>query len=494
MSEHKLPIIQDPRPQAGRHTHDSDERLPFPEGVARALADERLQAALYKATSAKRAVRAEALSKLEHAAELRDLAATIKQHTLDHLDVYLERFVDRFEANGGHAHFARTAEEARQIICDIAAKHQSRLCVKAKSMATEEIEINGALQAAGVEVVETDLGEFIVQIDHDRPSHIVTPIIHKDRRTIAEAFTRELGTAYTEDPVELTQLARTHLRDIFRRCDLGITGVNFAVAETGTLCLCTNEGNGRLTVTRPRVHVALMGIEKVIPRLMDLSVFLKLLARSGTGQPMTCYTSMIHGPRQADDLDGPEEVHVVILDAGRSDILASEHRAGLRCIRCGACLNACPVFSKIGGHAYGSVYPGPIGKLITPLLAEVEAYDDLPQVSSLCGLCREVCPVGIDIPGLLVRLRRDQVSQRVVTRGHRLGFRVATFLLNGRLRYQAAQWFARLALRPPWRRARSANYVERVPGPLHTLTDRRDLRVPAKKSFRTIWEEGLEHE
>ncbi|HNQ22684.1 MAG TPA: LutB/LldF family L-lactate oxidation iron-sulfur protein [Phycisphaerae bacterium] len=461
----------------------NDALSPFRTAVAAALADAGLRAALYSATSNKQAVHKTGIDQLHDADALRELAGSIKQHTLDHLDTYLSQFVARVEDRGGHVHFAPTAGEACVALTRIARQHGLRLCVKAKSMTTEEIGLTAALEADGVQVVETDLGEFIVQIDHDRPSHIVTPIIHKNRRVIARAFERELGVAYTEDPQELTQHARRHLRDIFRRCDLGITGVNFAVAETGTICLCTNEGNGRLTLTRPRVHVAVMGIEKLVPRMQDLAVFLKLLARSGTGQPLTCYTSLITGPRRADDADGPAELHVVIVDNGRSDILAGPYRQILRCIRCGACLNACPVYSKIGGHAYDSVYPGPVGKVLSPLLATLARYPDLPQASSLCGLCREVCPVRIDIPGLLVRLRRDQVRQRVVGRTHRRLFQWAGLLLRYPALYRLGQGLARAVLR----RRSEEGWVRQAPALMRRITDLHDLRAPAPQSFRTLW-------
>ena len=265
----------------------------FDANVKKALADDALRAAIADTTVKKMASRAAAIAQVDQFQALRDLAARIKQHTIDHLDGYLDEFVRRFEAAGGRVHFAATAAEANEHIVRIARDNGLTLCAKAKSMTTEETHLNEALEAAGVRAVETDLGEFVVQLDHDRPSHIVTPIIHKNRATVARAFVRELGAEYTEDPESLTQIARRYLRDVFRRCDMGVTGVNFAIAETGTLCVCTNEGNGRLTMTRPRVHVALMGIEKVIPRMADLAVFTKLLSRSGTGQPITVYASLI---------------------------------------------------------------------------------------------------------------------------------------------------------------------------------------------------------
>lgn len=464
----------------------SDGRIAFMPGVRQALADAPLQRAVSLATLKKTDVRNASFARLKHAEDIRTLAARIKQHTLDHLDRYLEQFVANVERLGGVVHFAETGADANAIICRIARDNGSRLCVKAKSMTTEETHLNAALEKIGVQTVETDLGEFIVQIDHDRPSHIVTPIIHKDRFTVARAMHRELGVPYTEDPTELTQHARTYLRDIFRRADLGVTGVNFAIADTGTICLCTNEGNGRLCTTRPKVHVALMGIEKVIPKFTDLPVFLKMLARSSTGQPLTVYTSLITGPRKPHDPDGPEQLHVVILDAGRTGILSQEeYREVLRCIRCGACLNGCPVYRKIGGHAYQSTYPGPIGKLVTPLLKGLEPYADLPQASSLCGVCREVCPVRIDIPEILVKLRRDEVDRKIVGPLHRLAFQLAAWTFAAPWRYRLAQRMMRFFLGLH----AADGYTSSLP--LKSATRVRDVAVPPGPSFRSRWVAGL---
>jgi L-lactate dehydrogenase complex protein LldF len=455
--------------------------------VCEAVADERVVRAVHLATWHKVETRAESMRQLRDPEAIRELAAQIKQHTLENLPRYLEQFVAQVERSGGQVHFAADADAARRIICDIAAAHGAKLAVKAKSMTSEEIHLNDALEAIGVRTVETDLGEFIVQIDHDRPSHIVTPIIHKDRRQIAQAMTRETGCAYTEDAEELTAVARRYLRDIFRRCELGITGVNFGVAESGTLCVCTNEGNGRMSSTRPRVHVALLGIEKLVPRLRDLPVFLKLLARSSTGQPLTVYTTLITGPKRADDPDGPEELHVVLLDNGRSELLAGEFAKVLRCIRCGACLNACPVYRNLGGHAYGSVYPGPIGSLVTPLLRGLDEHAELPRASSLCGACQVVCPVKVDIPGLLVRLRaRTRRTQPLLKR---VAMRAWKWMMKSPTRYRWAQWWLPRLLpdcRDGWSRG--------GPGPLGAWTHSRDLPIPPKHSFRRLWRERLSDE
>jgi L-lactate dehydrogenase complex protein LldF len=460
----------------------------FKSRVQAAIADQRLVRAVRLTALRKVDQRAVGMAQLHDAEGLRTLAAAIKQHTLDHLPRYLAQFVEQVERRGGHVHFAPDAEAARRLIVDLARRYGLQRAVKAKSMATEEVHLNAALEAAGVQVVETDLGEYIVQIDHDRPSHIVTPIIHKDRRQIAQAMQRELGCEYTEDATALTLIARRHLREVFRRCDLGITGVNFGIAETGSLCLVTNEGNGRLTITRPRVHVALMGIEKLLPRLSDLPVYLKLLSRSTTGQAMGVYTTLITGPRRPDDLDGPEALHVVLLDNGRQGIWDSEFRAVLRCVRCGACLNACPVYRNVGGHAYNSVYPGPIGSLVTPLLGGLAAHADLPRASSLCGACEVACPVKIDIPGFLVKLRARTADTQPLAK--RVGFRLWRAAMHVPMLYRTGQrllrWFVRLTGKDGWTR--------RGAGPLAGWTACRDLPAPAPDSFRRRWQKGLRDE
>lgn len=450
------------------------------------LADERVRRAVRLATWHKVDAREASMRALRNSEGIRQLAADIKQHTLDHLGHYLAQFCEQAERRGAQIHCAQDAAAARRIICDIARRRGARLAVKSKSMTTEEIHLNPALEEAGVRTVETDLGEFIVQIDHDRPSHIVTPIIHKDRQAIARAMQRELGCAYTEDPTELSLIARSYLRDIFRRCDLGISGVNFGIAENGAICLCTNEGNGRMTVTRPRTHIAVMGVEKVIPRLVDLAVFLKLLARGSTGQPLTVYTTLINGPRRPADRDGPEESHIVLLDNGRFDILAGEFAETLRCIRCGACLNACPVYRNIGGHAYGSVYPGPIGSLVTPLLSGLHGAEDLPRASSLCGACYTACPVKIDIPRLLAKLR-DR-TRRAVPAHQRLAMRLWRAAMLSPALYGMLLRAARHMLR--WRAGKDG-WVRGGPGPIGAWTQVRDLPQLPARAFRDLWREGF---
>ncbi len=435
---------------------------------------------------------------------LRRHAGAIKQHTLDHLDHYLGQFIEQARASGASLHFARDAAEANRLCLAIAGENSCTRCVKSKSMVTEETHLLPALQAAGIETVETDLGEFILQLDGDAPSHIVTPMIHKNRASVARAFTRELGVGYTEDPRELTMIAREHLRRKYREADLGISGANFLVAQTGSLVICTNEGNADFCVAAPRVHVAMVGIEKVIPRLADLSVFLKLLARSATAQPLTVYTSIITGPRKRGapgsppEHDGPEQVHIILVDNGRIELLRDESRELLRCIRCGACLNACPIYRKVGGgHAYGAVYSGPIGAVLTPLLKGLANYPDLPQASSLCGACFEACPVHIDIPRHLVRLR----SELVQTRQTPLPDRAVMRLWAASMRSPAAYRLGSAAFRVLARGSASLHgssgphrWLAAAPGPLKGWTDLRDLPAPAARSFRAWWSDRRSQE
>jgi L-lactate dehydrogenase complex protein LldF len=352
---------------------------------------------------------------LEHVAEMRaefppfeaerDEARRIKEDTIAHLDEYLIELKSKLEANRCVVFFAADAEQAREYILAVAKKNNVKRVVKGKSMTTEEIALNNSLMRTGIEVTETDLGEYIVQLRHEPPSHIITPAIHLSKEDIGELFADKLHIPYTAEPEELTAHARTKLRSIFLAAEMGITGVNFAIAETGTLVVIENEGNGRLSSTLPEIFIGVMGIEKVIPKLQDVSHFLEILARTATGQKLTTYTNFINGPRREGEIDGPREVHVVILDNGRSAMLADPvMREALYCIRCGACLNVCPVYRRVGGHAYGSTYPGPIGSIISPNLFG-SAAGHLPFASTLCGACRDICPVRIDIPRLLLHLR-----------------------------------------------------------------------------------------
>ncbi|MEW6742391.1 MAG: lactate utilization protein B [Planctomycetota bacterium] len=480
--------------------HLLDPPLPFEmrPRIERALADARLQAFVNGATLERDRGRVRVCQEAFGAdlEALRELAGQVKQHTLDHLDVYLEQFIDQATAAGAHVHLAADANEANEIALSLARASGCKLCVKSKSMVTEEIGLLPRLQEIGVETIETDLGEFIIQLDKDAPSHIVTPMIHKDRSAVARAFQRELGAPYTEDPEELTRIARRYLRAKYREAGLGISGANFLVAETGTLVLCTNEGNGSFCVSGPRLHVAFAGIEKVIPRLEHLSLFLKLLARSATAQAITVYTTMITGPRRAADHDGPKALHIVLADNGRTHLLRGESRELLRCIRCGACLNACPVYRKVGGgHAYGAVYSGPIGAAITPLFKGLANYRDLPQASSLCGACAEACPVKIDLPRHLVRLRQRAVEGHLTGFFERCVFRLWRIVLERSRLYRVATAMQRVFLRAIGARAGGkpphgdGRWVWRAPGLLRGWTSQRDLLSPPSRGFRDWWRE-----
>ena len=455
------------------------------ESVA-ASGNERLKKAIDNAVVRNDKGRQLKLLELSDSDAVRKLAGDIKQHALDYLDYYLQQLAENVEKKGGTVHFAADGEQAKKIILDIVEQANCRRVIKSKSMVSEEIELAHVMEAAGLDVVETDLGEFVVQIDHDKPSHIVMPIVHKDKESIGQLFSDYFGTPYTNDPEALTKQAREFLRDKFRHADLGMTGGNFLVAETGDVVTVENEGNVRQSATTPRVLISLVGIEKVVPRLTDLSVMLKLLARSATGQTMTVYSSIFGGTRQAGETDGPEEFHLVLIDNGRTEVLASEeYREVLRCIRCGACLNACPIYRKIGGHSYGSVYPGPIGALITPLMQGLEKNKDLPNASSLCGACYDACPVKINIPKHLINLRRDIIKKQISHPFERLTYRLYAWSMMRPWRYKLSNWGQRLFLR--WTPKQSEGFVKSVPFPGSGWTNVRDLPTPPAKSFRAMW-------
>src|SRR5262249_53735812 len=437
------------------------------ENAKAALADTHLRGALKNATSLFGERRKQAAESLPNWEALRTQARAIKDEALSHLDDYLKEFVRNAESRGAKIHRAHDAAEANAIICKLAADHHARVIVKSKSMTTEETHLNRALEAAGMQVVETDLGEYIIQLADEPPSHIIAPAIHKTRGQIAELFTAELGMPPTDDIVQLTGTARTTLRNRFATADLGISGVNFAIAETGTIVIIENEGNIRLTTSVPRVHIAVMGIEKVIPHFADLDIFLKLLPRSGTGQRLTTYQSFITGTKRHATDEGPEELHIVLLDNGRSRMLAHPvTRQSLACIRCGACLNACPVYQQIGGHAYGSVYQGPIGAVITPQLMGIEKTAQLPYASSLCGACREACPVKIDIPQLLLHLRGEITAKGQGKGGakERLAFKFWAMVMTRPWLYEKAASAGRLFQSwvplKPWTKWRDLRPIE----------------------------------
>ncbi len=473
----------------------------FPTAARAALADTQLRQNLAHATGTIRAKRAKVVGEVDEWEELRLAGAAIKDNTLHHLDEHLVRLEASLQERGAVVHWARDAEEACAIVAEVVRSHDVDEVVKVKSMATQEIGLNEALAEEGILAWETDLAELIVQLGDDLPSHILVPAIHRNRAEIREIFRREMGKVgrpapegLTDVPAELAGAARLHLREKFLRAKVGISGANFAVADTGTLVVVESEGNGRMCLTLPEVLISVVGIEKVVPTWSDLDVFLQLLPRSSTGERMNPYTSTWSGVTPG---DGPQEVHVVLVDNGRTNALADEvGRQALRCIRCSACLNVCPVYERTGGHAYGSVYPGPIGAILNPLLRGVgddAQVDSLPYASSLCGACFEVCPVRIDIPEVLVHLRskvvdahRDQrppKAEAVAMRSVAWAFSDARRL---DLAERASGLFGRIGRRgrslPGGRRA-----LGRLPWPGSLWSDARDLPRPPAESFRAWW-------
>ncbi len=385
----------------------------FKRKAADSLDNAQLQRALARLQDRFVGARAEALSDLPDVAALRAAATAIRQHALDHLDRYLEQFERAVTACGGTVHWAEDDAAARRLVVEIARAHGVTRAVKSKSMVSEECAINEALQSAGIQVTETDLGEYILQLADEPPSHIVAPVVHKNKEEISELFERHHRRPRQHGIPELCREAREILRPHFLAADMGISGGNFIIAESGSVLIVTNEANGRLVTTLPRVHVAITGIEKVVPTLKDASLLLRLLTRSATGQSITNYVSVLTGPRRAADTDGPEHFHVILVDNGRARLLGSELEPMLRCIRCGACMNHCPVYQNIGGHPYGWVYPGPMGSVLTPSIMGLENTLDLPDASTLCGACAVVCPVSIPLPDMLRHLRTRQTERRL---------------------------------------------------------------------------------
>jgi len=404
----------------------------FKQNAKEALADTQLQSALHGIETGIVDRRRATVAKLPEFDALRDSARDIKNHTLAHLDLYLEQFESRCTAAGGHVHYAVTAEDARAIVLDICRRAGAKLVTKGKSMIGEEIAINDFLEANGIAPVETDLGEYLVQIRHELPSHIIMPAVHLTQDQI-EADFRRVHTHLPADrqlvePQTLLTEARVILRDRFLSADVGITGANFLVAETGTSIIVTNEGNGDLTQTLPRVHIVLASIEKVVPTLEDVSQFLRVLARSATAQEMSVYTTFSTGPRRDGDPDGPNAYHVIILDNGRTAMLGGQFREMLRCIRCGACMNHCPVYAAVGGHTYDWVYPGPMGAVLTPSIVGIENAGHLPNASTFCGRCEEVCPVRIPLPKLMRYWREREFERHLQPATVRNGLAVWGFL------------------------------------------------------------------
>lgn len=380
--------------------------IPFYKRIQQQIDDPVMRHAVVNAQDRIGARRQKMIDELDTWNDWRSRAAEIRAHVLDNLDAYLYQLSENVSANGGQVFFADTREDATRYILQVAQEKQARKIVKSKSMVTEEIGMNVALEAAGIEVVETDLGEYILQLAHDAPSHVVVPAIHKDRHQIQRILQEKLGYDGPETPEEMTRFIRQNIRADFLNADIGITGCNFAVAESGTLSLVSNEGNARLCTTLPRTHIAVMGMERVLPSFDELNVILTMLARSAVGARFTGYNTWLTGPRGSTETDGPEEFHLVIVDNGRSQVLGSPFQDILRCIRCGACMNTCPAYRHIGGHGYGSIYPGPVGAVLSPLLGGYKDFKNLPYACSLCTACDDVCPVRIPLSSLILQHRR----------------------------------------------------------------------------------------
>jgi L-lactate dehydrogenase complex protein LldF len=408
----------------------------------------------------------------------------IKWEAVNHLDRYLLQFEQKAKEDGAHVFWAENGEEARTYICDVAARHGVKKVVKSKSMVSEEIHLAQAMEKMGIEVVETDLGEFIVQLRNEPPYHIVTPAMHLNRKQVSDLFQEKLGSAETQDPPELVAIARRWLRNSFFSAEMGISGANFIIADAGMVTITTNEGNGRLCTSVPRIQVALTGIEKVIPRLQDLATLWPTLATAGTGQPITCYNTLIGGPRRAGEVDGPEEFHVVLVDNGRSELLADwEQREVLHCIRCGACINACPVFRNIGGHAYGVTYPGPIGSVLTPHLRGLQEYQHLSYASSLCGACTDVCPVHIGLHHHLLHNRRNAIHEGTHSAAERLGFKLWRWTMMSASRFRFFGSLGRTAVRL----IHGLGLEGTVFDPMRPWTKDRAAPAMPRGSFRDWW-------
>jgi L-lactate dehydrogenase complex protein LldF len=471
---------------------------PFQSQIRKSLANPNLQAALDANADRRIGVRREALASLPDPEALRQRAHQVRADVIAHLDQYVDQFAGQAQQNGMIVHHAADAKEAIKIVLEICAGHNAKLVAKSKTMLGEEIELNHALEKAGLQVVETDLGEYIVQLRGERPSHLIAPAVHLRRGEVGQTFHEKLGIPLTEDIPTLTGVARRVLRNIFLTADIGISGVNLGVAETGTVCVLTNEGNGRMVTTYPPVHIALMGIERLVPSMDDLALMLSLLARSGTGQKLTVYTSLLHGPRRVGEVDGPLERHLVLVDNGRRQISRSSLSEILYCIRCGSCLNACPVFRELGGHAYVGIhgapasYAGPIGSVLSPALFSQNEFSNLARASSLCGACKEACPVDIDLPKLLLRVRAGGIEAQPkrtpgnIPYGLKWSLRVFSLAASHPTLYIVAQKLAGiggrlLAPSQAWLR------LPAITGWGYS----KDFPRPAGRSFQSRWSQGL---
>ncbi|MBY0266392.1 MAG: iron-sulfur cluster-binding protein [Burkholderiales bacterium] len=450
------------------------------------LADVKLQTALKKLQGNFVKGRADRITELDNFPEIRDAAAEIRDRALANLDLYLDTFEKNAAARGTVVHWAETAADVNRIVREIAAQHGVRKVVKSKSMVTEECGLNDALIDAGLEVVETDLGEYILQLAKEPPSHIVAPVVHKTRDEVSDLFAEKHNAPRLTDIPALCREAREKLRPHFLSAEMGVSGANFIVAETGSTLIVTNEGNGRMVTTLPKVHVAITGIEKVVPTLEDVATLIRLLPRHGTGQSITNYVSVTTGPRREGDSDGPEHFHVILVDAGRTKLIGGDFQAMLRCIRCGACMNHCPVYQSVGGHAYGWVYPGPMGSVLTPTYVGLQNAGDLPNAATLCGQCHVACPVKIPLPELLRKLREQQFDLKLKTWPEMLALRAWGWLA-------AHPWLYGTVMRI---KVRLLKTMADERGMIRSLpfgsgwTDRRDFPAPQGRTFREMYKEA----
>ncbi|MFJ8734185.1 LutB/LldF family L-lactate oxidation iron-sulfur protein [Bacillus altitudinis] len=453
----------------------------FKERIGEGLEDAVMRGAVSSAQERLYKRRMTASEELGNWEKWRELGEDIRQHTLAHLDDYLYQLSENVSRRGGHVFFAKTKEEASAYIQDVAQKKAAKKIVKSKSMVTEEIEMNEALEEIGCEVVESDLGEYILQVDdHEPPSHIVAPALHMTKEQIREVFHEKLGYDMSETPEEMTKFVRALLREKFLEADIGVTGCNFAVADTGSICLVTNEGNADLVTSIPKTHIAVMGMERLVPTMEELDVLVGLLCRSAVGQKLTSYISVV-GPKGEGEVDGPEEFHLVIVDNGRSNILGTEFQPVLQCIRCAACINVCPVYRHVGGHSYGSIYPGPIGAVLSPLLGGYDDYQELPFASSLCAACTDACPVKIPLHELLIKHRQAIVEKEGrAPKAEMMAMKMFGMGASTPRMYRFGTKAAPVLLK----RMASNGQISKGAGPLKNWTEIRDLPAPSKERFR----------
>ena len=460
--------------------------LNFKRQVTIKLADTRLQDALSRLQTRFVEGRSAVIGEIHDLQESRTAAAAIRDLVLNDLEHWLLQFEQHATARGAIVHWAESGEDANRIVAEIAAQHNVRTAAKSKSMVSEECGLNEALELAGVKVMETDLGEYILQLSHEAPSHIVAPVVHKNKEQISDLFAEKHGLPRKTGIADLCREAREVLRPAFLNADMGISGGNFLVAETGSVLIVTNEGNGRLVTTLPRVHVAITGIEKVVPTLEDVTTLLRLLPRSATGQSITNYVSVLTGIKNKEDHDGPEHFHIILLDNGRSSLIGSEMQEMLRCIRCGACMNHCPVYQNIGGHAYGWVYPGPMGSILTPLLSGLGKSPDLPNASTFCGACAAVCPVKIPLPDLLRKLREKQMEQGMKSRRETFFLRVWAWLALHPAIYALTTKIGVHLMSMLGGKDKLLHFLPGATG----WTNGRDFPAPAGKTFRELYRHG----